>query len=308
MVSMCHVQARPAVVVVCGSFAAEAKVAVEHFRHQGLRSIAMLMLENHDPTWEQSFLRVARPVSGVRAVFSEVVDPGLLDDQERPVTPVSRSLEGWFMGLPKPTGVFCPEVGGGGYVVRLCRALGLRIPADIAVIGSDDADVSLASSPTLTSVIPLGERIGFEAARILSQMMAGRPPQQSVVRFEAMDLRIRQSTGLQRANVCDIAGAVDHINQHACGGLTVEQLVRATQQASYKTFHTHFKAAIGQTPGEAIRRRQLEEARRLLAGTRLAVTVVAEECGFGSGSDFSRRFRALEGLSPTEFRRKSGAS
>jgi AraC-like DNA-binding protein len=133
-------------------------------------------------------------------------------------------------------------------------------------------------------------------------MMSGKVLTQEAVKFEAMDLRVRQSTGLQRAQVCDIAAAVAHIAQHACGGLTVERLLGATQQVSYKTFHTHFKLATGMTPGQAIQRRQIEEARRLLAGTRLSVTVIAEQCGFGGSSDFARRFRALVGVSPTEFR------
>lgn len=308
VVSMCHVQTRPGVVMVCGSFAAEVKMAVAHFRQQGLRSLAMLSVAGHEASREQVFLDVARPLPWVRSAFSEVVDSDLVDDQERAVDPVSPAMAEWFRHLPKPTGLFCPEVGGGGYAIRVCRALGLRVPEDVAVIGSDDADVSLASRPTLTSVIPVGEKIGSEAARILTRMMAGKPPQQAVVRFDAMDLRVRQSTGLQRAHVCDIAGAVAYIAQHACAGLGVEELLKATQQVSSKTFHSHFKAATGLTPGEAILRRQLEEARRLLTGTRLAVTVVAEKCGFGSSSDFSRRFRVLEGMSPTEFRRQATAS
>jgi LacI family transcriptional regulator len=306
VVSMCHARPRVGMAVVSGSFAAEVKMAADHFRQQGLRSLAMLMLESHDPPWEQTFLDIVRPVSEMRAVFSEVVDPALLDDQEQPVTPVSEAMETWFRSLPKPTGVLCPETGGGGYAIRVCHALGLRVPEDVAVIGSDDADVSLASDPTLTSVIPVGEKIGFEAARILAQMMTDEPQPQLTVRFNAMDLRVRQSTGLQQAELCDIAGAVAFINQHACGGLGVEQLLRATQRVSYKTFHTHFKRATGLTPGEAIQRRQMEEARRLLTGTLLSVTRVAEQCGFGGSSDFARRFRAIEGASPSAFRKQAG--
>jgi AraC-like DNA-binding protein len=89
--------------------------------------------------------------------------------------------------------------------------------------------------------------------------------------------------------------------------LTVEQLHKATQQVSYNTFHAHFKAVTGMTPGQAIQRRQIEEARRLLADTRLAVTTVAEKCGFCSSSDFARRFRAFEGVSPSQFRQQLAA-
>ncbi len=302
VVNMCYTRARPGVAKVTGLFSSQAKVAVDHFRQQGLRSIAMLRLASPESTREQAFLNIIRPAAGVSAIFSEQMDPALLDDPNLPANPVLQEMAAWLRSLPKPSGLFCPVMGSGGYVIRVCQALGLRVPEDIAVVGSDDTDVSLASNPTLTSVIPLGEQIGAEAARVLAQILSGMPIPQDPVLCEAMDLRVRQSTGLQRAHVCDIAAAVDHISQHACSGLTVAQLLRATQKVSYNTFHAHFKAVTGLTPGLAIQRRQLEEARRLLGGTRLAVTTVAEKCGFTSSSDFARRFRAFEGISPSQFR------
>jgi LacI family transcriptional regulator len=305
VVSMCHIGARPGVVRVSGSFSAQAKAAVEHFRQQGLRSIAMLRLANLDPKQAQDFLNITKSISGVQPIFVEVVDPVRLDDQELSVEPVSQEMATWFRRLPKPSGVFCADMGGGGYAIRVCQALGLRIPEDIAVIGSDDADVSLASHPTLTSVIPVGEGIGAEAVRVLTQILSGKAIPEETVRSGAMDLRVRQSTGLQRAHVCDIAGAVEHIARHARSGLSVEQLLKATQRVSYSTFHAHFKAATGMSPGQAIQHKQLEEARRLLVGTRLSVTVVAEKCGFNSSSDFARRFRAIEGITPSQFRQQN---
>jgi LacI family transcriptional regulator len=315
VVSMSAVQLRPGVAVVSGSFSAQVEAVDRHFRQQGLRSLALLLLESEqemETTAVEAFKRIVRPADPAQATFVEVVDPDLLDDPDARVSPVPRRLEEWFRALPRPTGVFCPQSGGGGYIIRVCHALGLRVPQDVAVIGADDADLSLASNPTLTSVIPVGEQIGFEAMRILDQMMAGRPGPKDRVRLDAVDLHVRDSTGLQRAHVCDIAAAVAYINQRAGGGLSVAQVLKATQQVSSKTFHTHFKAATGQTPGEAIRRRQFEEARRLLAESELSVTLVAEKSGFGSSSDFARRFRALEGKSPLEYRmqarRRTGGS
>jgi AraC-like DNA-binding protein len=98
------------------------------------------------------------------------------------------------------------------------------------------------------------------------------------------------------------AGAMTFINQYACYGLTVERLRQETQRVSKMTFHKHFVAATGQTPGEAIRQRQFTEARRLLADTKLSITLVAEQSGFGSSSDFARAFRSAEGMTPRAYR------
>lgn len=304
-VVMSAVQLQPGVAVVAASFSAPIKTAIQHFRQLGLRSLVLLSLEREElmeAPMSETFIQLAQPANPKQATFTEAVAPALLDDTDTPVTPVPARLAKWLRSLPKPSGIFCPQTGGGGYIIRVCTALGLRVPQDVAVIGSDDADLSLASNPALTSVIPVGEAIGFEAMRVLDDMMHGQPAPTERIRLEAMDLHVRQSTGLLRAQVCDIAAALDHIHQHACNGLSVARLLAATQQVSSKTFHTHFKSATGMTPGEAILSRQLEEARRLLAETGLPITLVAEKSGFGSSSDFARRFRMKEGKSPTEFR------
>lgn len=306
VVSMSAVESQPGVAVVAGSFAALVKTVIQHFRQQGLRSLAMLSVEREvrlEIPFTKVFIELAKPSNPDQSTFLEVVNPSLLDDPDARVTPVPPRLAKWLRELPKPCGVFCPETGGGGYLIRVCHSLGLRVPEDIAVIGGDDADLCLASRPALTSVMPVGEAIGFEAMRVLEKMMAGHPAPTERIRLDAMDLHVRQSTGVLRAQVCDIAAALDFIHQHACGGLSVARLLAATQQVSSKTFHTHFKAATGQTPGEAILSRQLEEAQRMLAQTELSITLVAEQSGFGSSSDFSRRFRLLQGKSPSEYRR-----
>lgn len=308
VVNTCASPLRPGVAVVVASIASHIEVVARHFREQGLRSLALLSLESEQhmqTSLAEIFTRIVRPPEGMKATFVEVVDSRLLDDPDAPVTPVPERLVKWFLDLPKPCGIYCPQMGGGGYVIRVCHVLGLRVPQDIAVIGGDDTDISLSSNPTLTSVMPLGDKIGHESMRILDEMMAGHPGPMERVRIDAVDLFVRQSTGIQRAHLCDIAAALDYIRHHACGGLSVARLLEATQQVSSKTFHTHFKTATGRTPGEAILQRQLEEARRLLAATNLSVTIVAEKSGFGGSSDFARRFRAAEGMSPSEYRQKA---
>jgi len=233
----------------------------------------------------------------------EDVPVAVITNPAATVEPVPRRVAEWLRQLPKPVGIYSSYYGAGGYVVRACRALGLRVPEDVAVIGVDDVDLCLASTPTLTSVVPASEVIGLEAMKLLHQMMNGQPAPTEHVRVEAADLHVRQSTGLKEAAVCDIAAAVAYINQHACHGLTVEHLLHETQHVSKVTFHKHFLAATGQTPGDAIRQRQLEAARKLLTETKLPITQIAENCGFNSSSDFARVFRAAQGVPPLTYRK-----
>jgi LacI family transcriptional regulator len=235
----------------------------------------------------------------------EAVEHSHLEDTDMPITTVPRRLAEWLRRLPKPVGVICVETGGGGYIIRVCHSLGLRVPEDVAVVGTDDTDLSLSSTPTLTSVVPAGETIGFEAMRVLERMMLGQPAPEETVRVKAMGLHVRQSTGLKRVEICDIAAAMEYINQHACKGITVAQLIQETQHVSRWTFQKHFQAATGRTAGDVIRQRQLQEAQRLLRTTELSMTMIAEQCGFSASNEFARAFRVLEGRSPSQYRRQS---
>ena len=307
LVNACASRPQPGVAVVAGDFPTQARTVVNHLQHQGLRSLALLMLEdvpNMQTNMVDAFNRLVRPTNPAAASFFQEIPPALLDDLEAPVRPVPPRLAAWLRKLPKPVGIFCPQSGGGNYVVRVCHALGLAMPKDIRVVGADDADISLACSPTLTSVISNSNQIGQESLRVLDQMMAGQPAPPEIVRIGTSDLHVRESTGLLRGEICDIAAALDYIEQKACHGISVKQLVQDTQNVSAVTFYKYFLAATGSTPGAAILHRQLETARSLLARSELSLTMIADHCGFGGSSDFSRRFRAVQGVTPTDYRKQ----
>lgn len=305
VVSMAGIAARPGAVIVGLAMKRLVEVAAQHFRQQGLRSMGLLVMDRNPDVQAycaKAFVEFARPADPDLATHMEPIAPGILADLDAPIESVPPGIARWLGRLPKPAGVMSVDHGGGNYLVRVCQALGLRVPEDVAVICVDDVDLCLSSAPTLTSVEAAYEVIGFEAMKTLDGMIQGKIPPKGNIRIAAVDLHVRQSTGMKVAEVCDIAGAVDYINRHACNGLTVERLLLETQRVSKMTFHKHFVAAIGRTPGEAIRQRQFAEARRLLTQTKLAITLVAEQSGFGSSSDFARAFRNAEGMTPRDYR------
>jgi LacI family transcriptional regulator len=304
VVNMVATPPMPGVASVNARFTAMLEMAISHLQQQGLRSFAFLSLEDLPPNtkWEQLFKEIARPTRPGRTFFIEAVNAAIVEDPYAPVAPVPPRLAVWLRHLPKPTGVFIPNVGGGNYLIRACHELGLRVPEDIAVVGVDDTDLALASTPTLTTVLPAAQNIGREAMQLLDEMMRGKPAPKEPVRLNANDLHVRESTGLKRAEICDIAGALEYIQEHGGHGVSVDQVMKETQRVSKVTFHKHFHAATGQTPGEAIQRRQVDEARRLLATTQISITSIAEHCGFCSSSNFARAFHAAQGVTPSAYR------
>jgi AraC-like DNA-binding protein len=66
-----------------------------------------------------------------------------------------------------------------------------------------------------------------------------------------------------------------------------------------------FHESVGITFSEYLNEVRLSEARRQLSDPSRKITEIAFDCGFQSLSQFNRRFRATEGMSPSEYRRKA---
>ncbi|MNR53209.1 Melibiose operon regulatory protein [compost metagenome] len=64
----------------------------------------------------------------------------------------------------------------------------------------------------------------------------------------------------------------------------------------------HCKRVFQLTPRQMIHKARLEEASRLLLETEQPITEIALRCGYTDHSAFSRQFRALTGLSPSQYR------
>jgi AraC family transcriptional regulator len=64
-----------------------------------------------------------------------------------------------------------------------------------------------------------------------------------------------------------------------------------------------FRKAFGETPGECIRRRRLDECCRLIARTRQPLGEIALSVGFADQAHFTRTFKQSIGVPPTQYAR-----
>ena len=69
-------------------------------------------------------------------------------------------------------------------------------------------------------------------------------------------------------------------------------------------FQRLFTATYGVSPAAHLSQRRIERAQDLLRATNLTVTEVCHAVGFSSVGSFSSRFRALVGVSPSEFQQR----
>ena len=95
--------------------------------------------------------------------------------------------------------------------------------------------------------------------------------------------------------------AIDHVVRNLDGPLRLETVAA---QARFSPFHFHriFRALVGETVAQFVKRLRLERAIRMLShGRRRSLTEIAFACGFSSSSDFSRSFKQRYGVAPSAF-------
>src|SRR5215469_15420102 len=91
------------------------------------------------------------------------------------------------------------------------------------------------------------------------------------------------------------------ITEHLDEDLGLDRLARV---AHFSPFHFHrvFKALVGEGVSEHVRRLRLERAAGLLKMTDRPVTQVAFEASYGTHEAFTRAFRQMFGVSPSQYR------
>ena len=94
---------------------------------------------------------------------------------------------------------------------------------------------------------------------------------------------------------------LDFVHQHYREGLTLSRVaVVAGLAPNY--FHRRFKRVFGVTPFEYIVGQRLNQARHLLASTRLTIKEIANATGYHDPLYFTRIFSKQLRMSPTEYR------
>jgi LacI family transcriptional regulator len=216
-----------------------------------------------------------------------------------------KDLRLWLKRLPKPVAVLTWTSDRGREVLYACRALGLLVPEQVAVMGGDeDSLLCETCNPPLSGVALTSERIGYEAAALLDRLLHGKRCPDEPILIEPTRVVVRQSTDTLAINDPDLAQAVAFIRVHATtAAIQVSDVLRAVP-VSRSWLERRFQESLGRSPAEEIRRVRLDRVRQLLAETEMPVPQVATASGFGSREYLAYAFKHATGLTPREFRRR----
>jgi len=209
-----------------------------------------------------------------------------------------------FHDLPRPAGLYCRTDSVAFQLLPILDQAGLRVPQDVAVVGTDNDEMLCETTQPPLSSIELGvERIGRRAAEIVREWLGGRPPAERVETMPPLTVIERGSTRLWVVKDALVARALDRIEAAPPG--RVDPIALAAElDVVRRTLDRRFKKALGRTPAQEIRRRQIARACQLLLETDWPVTRIALACGMDHPEHLSRFLRTQTGETPSQYRRR----
>lgn len=286
--------------------AAVAQMAFDHLQERNFRHFAFCGYNGADYSDERrdGFVQCVTGAGLLCHVFAGRKQPHAASTvkHEEEGLKDGEAVARWIWELPKPVGLMACNDMRGQQVLNACRAIDVTVPDEVAVIGVDNEEVLCdLSDPPLSSVVPQAERIGYEAAALLDEMMRGKKLLPHRYFIKPKGVVARRSTEVLAVADRQIAVATRFIREHTCEGINVGDVVRLLGW-SRSTLERRYEKVMGHSPKHDILRFRLNRAKQLLADTDFSLAYIAEKIAFKHTEHFSRIFKKKIGLTPAQFR------
>lgn len=270
------------------------RMVAEYFIQKGIRRFATT-------AWSVKGASGNLKVQGFVQAMEERDLPVVVIDSQKDIQRLDQVLQ---VEHGVAVGFFAAEDFLGRMVIEACEDCGLRLPEDVAVVGVDNSPfICEMVKPTMSSVELGAERIGYQAASMLDNLIEGGEVPDAPLLVAPERIVERHSTDILEIEDELVAGALRFIRDHTADPITVGEVTDALF-CNRRVLEKRFKAEVGRTLHEEIRRSRIERACKLLRETDMLVEVLAEACGYSSRERFNAAFRREIGKTPSAFRKE----
>ena len=219
--------------------------------------------------------------------------------------PTRKRLTEWISDLPGPIGIFAADDTIAFEVFQAATRIGKRVPEEVAILGvNDDEFLCKITNPSLSSIRLPFERMGFDAAKLISKMIkhGGLLAPKGTV-YQPIGLIARDSIKAVVVKDEVVRGALLFIQENYMNLINVEDILNELG-VSRSLLERRFREEMGVTPLVELRRYRIEKARALLSDTNESIHDMGRRCGFASAIRFTTVFKEQVGMTPTEFRKR----
>ncbi len=203
-----------------------------------------------------------------------------------------------------PIGVLATEDPVGRKVIESCLDHGLRVPEEVSVLGvNNDRFACEMLHPQMSSIELGAERVGWQAAKMLDELMQGGEWPKEPIKILPDQIVERHSTDLIAVGDRGVGDALRFIRENAHRPILVDDVAKAAHVAR-RTLENKFRHLLSVSVHDSIRRERVARACRLLKDTDMLVEELAQSCGYVTRERFNQAFRKEIGLTPSGYRKK----
>ncbi|MEM1354011.1 MAG: substrate-binding domain-containing protein [Planctomycetota bacterium] len=283
-------------------YAAAGRIRAEHLMSRGITRFAALISKAAAQKIEcDSFIQTLR-AQGHTCMIGRVAQ-----DTNRSIAQWQRTTSAIDRVLKEcepPIGVYTGLEIVGRLLAQRCRKFQLHVPNDVAIIaGLNEPAFCDRPRPSLTSIDIGSERLGYEAARMLHELIGGGPAPNRPLILPPVGLVVRESTDFHVVSDDMVASALKFIASNFQDRIGPNEVATAVG-AQTRTLQNRFQKALGWPVATEIRRVRVERAKRELTESDRRVADIAKEVGFGDPMRLYEVFRREFGLSPSAFRKQ----
>ena len=268
------------------------QLGAEHFLNMGHQHFAWFAL-NNDPVGQMRYV-----------AYSERLAKANLKCIRLDATPRKDAdyMVKCLQKLPKPCAIYTKSDNDAAWLFNVCMDAKLRVPEDIAILGTDDNRLICENQAVpLSSVRHDLKTIGYEGANMLGKLMSGQKLNKTLKLISPSGITIRQSTNALAVTDPLIRKLLKYLKtnfRRSIGTAEVAEIFGVSRRNLEKRFRKNMHCSLH----EYLINIRIDEAKRFLHYTCEPIETIAALTGFCHAPHFSNTFKKKTGVSPSNYR------
>jgi len=211
-------------------------------------------------------------------------------------------LSKWLRRLPRPIAITGASDQHAAMIIEACWRHSIQVPGEITILGiGNHPQLCELCSPTLSSLDLDLENRGYNAARLIDRILAGKSQPKGSQLIPPADVIQRQSTDIYAFKDKHIVTALNFIRSNAAFSINVRDVVKATG-ISRRRLEDRFLQITKRTVHQEIWSAHFKIATRLLTHSDLRLEEVARLSGFRTASSLANLFQQRYNMTPRAYR------
>ena len=210
----------------------------------------------------------------------------------------------WIDSLPKPVAILACDDNQGSILLQACNVCGVKIPSEVAIIGVDNDEVLCnMSAPSLSSINIDIEGGGYDTARMAERMKRDPSFSGEDIVLRPMNIVSRMSSNIFATRDNAILAALQFISSNIDHKISVKDVL-AQIPLSRRLLEQRFLKETGTTLYQYITQLRMDRFAQLLLESNDSISNIAIRMEEDDTKSISRRFLAVKGCTPSEFRKR----